>query len=530
MKRLAYIFLAVSAMAALFSCKDEEGYMPGPQAEGSQYYFSQNTPTSVSINQSTTQVTLDVYRVETSSASTVTIGVSDESGLISPGTTATASFNAGSNKATITFPIDPTKFEFAKNYPVTYTISTETTPYGYSTYTVKYQYPTPLKSLGKGKYVESFFWGLEGAVEILQSELDPYEFHVRGMIKGKDDFVFVICQPGNSYNNVPVTKNDLIYYKDWFTGVHNADYDDDMYLLHASRFSAGKTEDAWEFNKVLAYQENGLPGSVSIGCAYYMFNVGGWNKSQQTDILLTFPGYEPKDYALEVEYTGFFTDVDGAVSAEANVVLGADVENGVAVLVPGDGDEAIAAGEALLEAGDESVVEFTGATVRVPLPEEAQTGKYTIVVGAVAEGAVQAIEAADFYYQAGEVALDWDWLVGTWKAQDLEGDPYEMTVTKKDETTAIFAGIWGMGPDGVMEGTVDFEAKTVTFKGPFDLGEFYGGHLFICHYDAENDVYDDGEFVATLAPSGITISGQGYYVVGGNYEGQYGGDVTKMTK
>ena len=146
MKRLAYIFLAFAATAALSSCKDEVLYEPGPQAEGPQYYFSTGTPTSVNINQKTQSVTLDVYRVETASASSLTIGVADESGLISAGSTATANFNAGSNKATVSFPIDPTKWTFAKKYPVTYTISNDTTPYGASTVSVTYTYPTPVTS------------------------------------------------------------------------------------------------------------------------------------------------------------------------------------------------------------------------------------------------------------------------------------------------------------------------------------------------------------------------------------------------
>ena len=105
-----------------------------------------------------------------------------------------------------------------------------------------------------------------------------------------------------------------------------------------------------------------------------------------------------------------------------------------------------------------------------------------------------------------------------------------MAVTKVDETTANFIGIWGMGADAVLTGTVDFEAKTVTFKGPVYLGEIAGGKLYIAHYNAETESYDDGEFYATLSPSGITISGHGYYIEGGQYEGDQGTDTTKMTK
>lgn len=128
-----------------------------------------------------------------------------------------------------------------------------------------------------------------------------------------------------------------------------------------------------------------------------------------------------------------------------------------------------------------------------------------------------------------KITIDWDWLVGNWNAQDTEGDPYVMAISKKDETTAIFTNIWGMGAD--MVGTVDFDAKTVAFKGPIDLGEIYGGHLMVAHLDEATEKYDDGYFYATLTPLGITITGMGYYLVGGSYDGyDFGTDTTKLTR
>ena len=129
-----------------------------------------------------------------------------------------------------------------------------------------------------------------------------------------------------------------------------------------------------------------------------------------------------------------------------------------------------------------------------------------------------------------KITIDWAWLLGKWTAQDESGgDPYTMVVSQKDENTAIFTNIWGMGAD--MEGTVDFDARTVAFKGPVDLGELYGGHLMVAHLDEATGKYDDGYFYATLSPLGITISGIGYYLVGGDYSGfDFGGDSTKMIR
>ena len=49
--------------------------------------------------------------------------------------------------------------------------------------------------------------------------------------------------------------------------------------------------------------------------------------------------------------------------------------------------------------------------------------------------------------------------------------------------------------------------------------------------DETTEKYDDGFFYATLSPLGITITGMGYYLVGGNYDGyDFGTDTTKMTR
>ena len=532
MKRYIFIITAALFGFAFASCTDEVTYEPGPQAEGIQYYFSKDEASAVTITPTTTSIDLTVYRVETSGATTVNIGVSDPSGLITSQTSIPVSFNSGSNKATLSIPLDNTKLAYGVGYPVTFTIPDNTTPYGVATTKVTYTYPIPLSSLGKGTLTEDYYWGGSSNPEILQSDIDPNVFHIKGALKGisgnSEDLVIEICRPGNTYNGVAITKSDLIYYEPCNSGYHHSTYDADIYLLHPSNFTAGKDEAYWSFNRVVEYQANGLPAIVTLGPYYYMYGVGGWNGSQAESITIVFPGVVIKDYTVEATYAGMFTDPDGNVFGEASVAFGSDVANGVAVLVPGDGAAAEEAGVALIEAGDESAVEFNGSSIRLPLPADAATGKYTIVVASMDGGEVQEVSSATFFYQAGSVEIDWDWLVGNWEGLDVSGgDPYPMTVTKKDETTAIFHGIWGT--EGDMEGVVDFDAKTVTFKGPIDLGELYGGRLMVAH--AGEDGYDDGEFVATLSPAGITVTGMGYYLVGGSYDGyDFGTDTTKMTK
>lgn len=539
MKRLAYIFLAFFATAALFSCTEESTYEPGPQASGAQYYFSSDEATSVTISHTTQSVSVNLFRVETGSASTATVSIADESGLISSASSATANFAAGSNKATLTFPITPSDWEFAKDYKVTYTVFDETTPYGKSELAVTYKYPTPLTLLGNGKVTEGYFTGGEWTPKVYQSDLDPNEYHIQKFMGSKSaDLIIHVTKAGDTFGNITFTQAGLVYYDDTYIGLSYYDVYPDggspdqlINCDHPAGFKKyASDESKWVGNKVALFQDNGIPAVVEIAPYYYINGLGGWDRTQlPATITIVFPGYEPKDYAVEATYEGIFKNPNDEVFAEASVAFGEDIESGVATVVFGDDDEAIAAGIEKLGTEDESVVSFTGSTIRVPMPEDAQTGMYTIVVGGVAGGEVQEVAAASFFYQAGGVTIDWDWLVGEWTAndayysQDAQEDPYTVTITKVDETHCKINNIWGT--EGDLEGVVDFDAKTITIAGnqyavdDTDLA----AKLYFIAVDPTNE-YDRFEdlttpVVATMTSSGIVIDMYDFFLVGGKYDG-----------
>ena len=128
-----------------------------------------------------------------------------------------------------------------------------------------------------------------------------------------------------------------------------------------------------------------------------------------------------------------------------------------------------------------------------------------------------------------KITIDWNWLLGNWTCQDLAGDPYTVTFTQKDETTVILSNIWESGGD--MEGTVDFENRVIIFKGPYAIQEAYGGLLMVGRYNEDTEWYDDGEFYAVMSPLGVVLSGHGFYLEGGSYDGwDFGTDVETMTR
>ena len=548
MKRLAYISLAFFATAALFSCTEKSTYEPGPQASGAQYYFSSDQATSVNISHTTQSVSIDVFRVETGSASTATVSVVDESGLISSASSVTANFAAGSNKATLTFPITPSDWEFAKNYPVNFTIFDESTPYGKSELTVTYKYPTPLKSLGKAQLTENYFTGQTFTPQVYQSEIDPNEYHIQKFMGAKsEDLIIHVTKAGDKFGNVSFTQAGLVYFDDAWSGISYGDVnssgtaDQHIDVCHPAGFKSYSTDESkWAGSKVVLFQDNGIPAIVEIAPFYYISGLGGWDLTQNpANITIIFPGYEPKDYAVEANYAGLFTESDGTVYGEASVTLGADLEGGVAVIVPGADEDAIAAGIEKL-VSDEAVA-FDGSTVRVPLPKDVQTGFYTIVVGGVADGVVQEVDAVPFYYQGGP--LDWDWLLSEWKAYDynltervVEGDPYEMTITKVDDTHIKIGNLWGT--EAEFDAVVDFDAMTITIPGyqfAFTASKVKGDLYFVA-VDPENeyDVFEDltTPVVVKMTPGGLVVDNYDFYIGSGNYKGYTydGGIRTTMFK
>lgn len=537
--------MAFTAMAALFSCTEKSTYEPGPQPEGAQYYFSADQATAVNITPTTQSVSVDVFRVETGSASTATVSVVDESGLISSASSVTANFAAGSNKATLSFPVKPSDWEFAKGYPVTFTISDESTPYGKSEVTVTYKYPTPLTLLGNAVVTETYLTGGQFKAAVYRSDIDPNEYHIEKFMGSKAKTLIIhVTKPGDEFGGKTFTKADLVYYDDTDSGLTYASVgggsDDPIYVCHPAGFnSTGDSEEKWIYNRVALYQENGIPAIVEIAPFYYMFGLGGWNKSTAPTITIVFPGYEPKDYAVEATYAGLFTESDGTVYGEASVTLGVDLEGGVAVIVPGADEDAIAAGVEKL-ASDEAVA-FSGSTVRVPLPKDVQSGLYSIVVGGVAEGEVVATDAVPFYYQGGP--LDWDWLLGDWGAYDynlservVEGDPYEMTITKVDDSHIKIGNLWGTGAE--LDAVVDFDAMTITIPGnqfAYHDSDVDGDCNFVA-VDPENefDTFEDltTPVIVKMTPGGLVIDNYDFLIASGKYKGYTydGGIRTTMFK
>lgn len=408
MKRYIYnVLLTVFALTAFTACSySDSDYKWADVPTNAQVYFSNALPSQQNISKKTNSFTIPVNRVKTDDAITVGISLqSDDNFLSAP---ASVSFAAGQSTAELAISYDPEALVYDEFKSATLTISdaSYTTPYGASEYTFKAGVLSPYASIGTGKLVEDYYWGYNCSVNIMQNQENPNVFRIYGAsapVNGgsaSDYLEITVCKPGDTFRGVTVTQNDLVYFADYNTGYHHSTYDADIMWYHPSKFTASNPEEFWLHNVVLAYQEDGTPGQIQLAPRYYMDGVGGWNASQSDDVIvITFPGYAPKDYSAAFACTGVFTDLSGSVFAEGILELGADAQDVRAVVVSADAD-ADAVADAIV-AGDLETTAVTAGNIYVPIGESL-TGKLQVVVVVLdEEGAVKGVYASPFEYYGG---------------------------------------------------------------------------------------------------------------------------------
>ncbi len=288
-------------------------------------------------------------------------------------------------------------------------------------------------SLGKATYIDTWTFLNEYQAELMQNELKPYMFRLmdpmsEGLekegIKGTENYVagpssmleFEIIQvpyvfyPGKEYEFTVKTAG-LVYFKPFRTGYYYPNYASEEMYLHASVIASDET--GCSYNKVLGYQDNGLPTAVQLAPFVNLPDYGtggsGWDKTAVDGfITIVFPGAVLVDYSLEV--TADYA-VEGVTPVEFEA--GADVAKISYVVLEGEAnpivkDETVAAlaagkaenaqtitAEEMYEDEDSGML-YAYADVTCPA-----TGKYTLVAVAFdAEGVAQTGASEVFDYVA----------------------------------------------------------------------------------------------------------------------------------
>ena len=411
LSRILSIALLLPALSVFVSCSEEQdGYVPAPQEKGAQVYFNSDNASSFTVTDVQNTFELSLGRVDTTETASYDLkAVADEATLPLFNIPAAVAFEKGEAFAKVACSANTADMEYDKTYTVKVCVANaqDATLYGMDTLTISVTCPAPWKSLGKAKFAENF---LDGSgtyydVEIQQNELAPNTFRlvepyaeILGDIAVDKYLEFSILPEGYDFDGM-ILDAEYVVFKDYNTGQWNSNYAEDIYALHPYRF--GRTPDKWTYNVVLEYQENGLPGEVSLAPLYYLFNEGGgWDKTTANTISILFPGYVKADYSASVDFAGIFTAKDGAVYATGNLALGADASDVKAIVMPADVDAAAVADA--IAAGELEAVDVEAGRIEVPFnAEELGGNNFQIIVVVLADGAVKSVASTSFEYFGG---------------------------------------------------------------------------------------------------------------------------------
>lgn len=409
--KILSIALMFPALVAFHSCaEDSFEYMPAEPATGTQVYFPGSVKSDFVVSAVDTVFTLNIERVAKDSVAHIALSAETDSVtaplFVFP---SVAVFEAGEKSTTITCIAKADQMEYDKTYTVKLSIANpeDATLYGLSSVTLNITCPAPWKSLGVGKFADAYLGGAGNysEVEIQQNELDPKTFRIvepyaeilEGIATDKY-FEFSVLPKGYDFQGT-ILDAEYVVFKDYNTGEWNSNYAEDIYALHPYRF--GRTPDKWSYNVVLEYQENGLPGEVSMAPLYYLFNEGGgWDKTTANTISVLFPGFVKADYSAAMTYAGIFTTPDGTTHAVADLTLGADATDVKAIVMPADADAAAVADA--IAAGELEAMDVQAGRIEVPFnAEELGGSNFNIIAVVLVDGAVKNVVSASYEYYGG---------------------------------------------------------------------------------------------------------------------------------
>ena len=364
------------------------------------------------------------------------------------------------------------------------------------------------ESLGKGHYNDAWTWQVDDFVEaeFFQAVENPSIFKIADPYTkmNKDANVstkagysaapfiqFQTLKPGDKIFDVTITMNDLVYFNPFETGEYNESYSAPIRAMHPAHFTS-MSEPNYVNNKVLEYQENGLPACVQFAPMFYMDGVGGYNYTTYSGVItFYFPDVPMYDYSVGIEYQGRQIDTHDDVYVKAGVEVGADVEE-VWIAMSTLGEESLLYGmlDGSVPATKVAAADIKDGVVLVPMNDEG-TGKYNLM--AISFGGpteeeydAQSHDVVQFAYSAGGEKESWNAVAGGTYNYNTSG--------KGTGTIMAMVGLPTSAPMNLYQSSVN-ESK-------WRLWPYAAGGELIFYTDIYQEVYvDEGN-------TGISASGE----------------------
>lgn len=379
-------------------------------------YFSTTENTYLELVEGQSSVSLPVYRDVAGEAVTVGITVTpmDDYDVTDIYTfPSSVTFASGSKEAELVIGYDFSKAELGDEQQYEITLDATPNPFSANSTVVTLVNPAPWNYLGVGEYYD-YYWGISNdsygpaQVTVWQQGLDENLFRVSNpyvALNGDDSyFEFRVLQPGQNFLGVNITQSDLVGWT-MVKCEYYPDYSDDMYFVFPGIFQGYDDEQAWVYNQVVDYQDNGLPGYIQLAGFYYMFEAGaGANYYNNPSVEIIFPGYEVMDTSVAMTYEGILRDSSQQESVLINVELGADIAEARAAVMPGTSSAALV--DAIVNGSVEYTTFSASGNVKVPFSNNTGTGNYTVAVVVYADGEAKNYDAVTFLYVSSESNYD----------------------------------------------------------------------------------------------------------------------------
>ena len=397
---LAVMTLAGAAMVS--SCDDSKNIDSFTEYTGAPgVYFSETVPSTVQVTEDSSTVSYPVFREDDSAAQTVNITVTPMEDYADDLYTfpSSVTFEAGEKEAEFVISYDITKIAYDE--PQYYELTLEgvtVSPFGLGTVEIAITYPAPWNLVGTGYFVDGFWLDFEGETPIYQNELDSKKYRIPNFWNEATDwFEFELLENGvpfqcefmGDWYNIPTEGDDLVGFQTIYVFT---DEDIDFYYVMPAFY--GYSDDHCY---VAGYKDDGTPGEIRLSPLVIDPVEGYWygDTSKEELISIIFPGYDPMDTSLEVEYDGILSK-DNNMSVQGYVNVGADLTNVKVGVGAGNNAANIASG---IEDGSISSVEITvSGSVKIPFDSSNESGRYTIVaVGYVGDEAVSTASATFNY-------------------------------------------------------------------------------------------------------------------------------------
>ena len=274
MKNIFKSIFALSAAALVVSCNvDNIGVKYSPDTVGSGVSFVQKVVSNNEIPASTASYDIAVARSNADGAATVNINSSLPEGMCP----ASVSFAAGQYETNVTLNLT----EMPVGVPVKGTIALVDQPeFANSAINVTLAKAYSWTSIGQGEFLEYFWEGFVGKVEILKADgfevyrvLDPYAAAEEADTKGPEYIQFEVVD----------TARGIVHFDTWTSPY---DYDGAKHYVKAYRPSEGSSKYA-DYDDYSVIVDNYY---VALLPYMYIDGVGGWNVSAGYCFGISLPG------------------------------------------------------------------------------------------------------------------------------------------------------------------------------------------------------------------------------------------------